>query len=231
MFCKKCGTKNDLTDKFCKNCGTPLENIQTSKESEFEKVAKKKNNPILVILGIVVLVGVLYFGRQIPERIANQKTNQITFSGYSFEIPEIYEANIKDNTMTIVSDLFESQEAIGIRIYSTGYDKLVSEMKELASRNDTIYNLETKTYEKEEYIIADYETGDYKGAVVLKEAADNNVFWVQTISKSTTRGREILNDFIPVIINAKKTGQTSSDSGEEISVSIMNKLKEIIQNI
>ena len=65
--------------------------------------------------------------------------------------------------------------------------------------------------------------------MALKEAEDSNVFWIQTVSSSTTRGRKILNDFIPIIANAKKVGNTSNNNSGDISVNIMSKLKEIIQ--
>ena len=65
--------------------------------------------------------------------------------------------------------------------------------------------------------------------MALKEAEDSNVFWIQTVSSSTTRGRKILNDFIPIIANAKKVGNTANNNSGDISVNIMSKLKEIIQ--
>ena len=144
MFCKNCGTKNETTDNFCKNCGTPLENIQNKKESEFEKVAKKKNNPIFVVLGIIILITILYIGRQIPEQLIIQETENVTFSGYTFKIPSPYQAIINDDTLTIISENFQDQEAIGIKIYSDGYDELVSEMKALADAGNAISDLETE---------------------------------------------------------------------------------------
>lgn len=229
MFCRNCGTKNDVTDKFCKNCGTKLENIKNIRESKFEQVAKKKNNPLFVILGVIAIVTILYFGRQIPEKIASKTTEKITFSGYRFEIPATCQVSVNNNILTIKEDSFQEQEAIGIRIYASGYDELALEMQKLANLNDTVFNLDIGTYKKEQYIIADYETGNYKGAVALKEAEDSNVFWIQTVSSSTTRGRKILNDFIPIIANAKKVGNTANNNSGDISVNIMSKLKEIIQ--
>ena len=226
MFCKNCGTKNETIDNFCKNCGTPLENIQNKKESEFEKVAKKKNNPIFVVLGIIILITILYIGRQIPEQLIIQETENVTFSGYTFKIPSPYQAIINDDTLTIISENFQDQEAIGIKIYSDGYDELVSEMKALADAGTAISDLETEKYENTEYVIADYDIGDYKGAVALKKAEDSDVLWLQTVSSSTTRGRKILTEFIPIIISAKKTGTTIADTYEENSISIINKLKE-----
>lgn len=87
MYCRKCGTKNDATDKFCKNCGTPLEKTQNKKESKFETIAKKKSNPVFIIIGIIIIVAVLYVGRQIPKQLIISETENVTFSGYSFKIP------------------------------------------------------------------------------------------------------------------------------------------------
>ena len=229
MYCRKCGTKNEPADNFCKNCGTPLEKTLNKKESKFETIGKKKSNPVFIIIGIIIIVAVLYVGRQLPEYLMKQETELVTFSGYSLEIPLTYQAVVNNDTLTIMSDSFEEQEAIGIRIYATGYEELASEIQKLANLNDTVFNLDIGTYKKEQYIIADYETGNYKGAVALKEAEDSNVFWIQTVSSSTTRGRKILNDFIPIIANAKKVGNTANNNSGDISVNIMSKLKEIIQ--
>lgn len=231
MYCRNCGTKNDATDKFCKNCGTPLEKNQNKKESKFETIAKKKSNPVFIIIGIIIIVAVLYVGRQLPEYLMKQETELVTFSGYSLEIPLTYQAVVNNDTLTIMSDSFEEQEAIGIRIYATGYEELVSELKELASTDNSISNLETEKYENEEYVIAEYDIGNYKGAVALKKAEDDNVFWVQTVSPTSSRGREILQNFVPVIATAKKTGTTTSEVDGEISMSITNKLKEEIVEI
>lgn len=130
-----------------------------------------------------------------------------------------------------MSENFQEQEAIGIRIYAKGYEELVSELKALASADNSISNLETEKYENEEYVIAEYDIGNYKGAVALKKAEDENVLWIQTVSSSTTRGRKILTEFIPIITTAKKTGTTTSDTDKEISMSVMNKLKEEIVEI
>lgn len=159
MFCKNCGTKNEATDNFCKNCGTPLENTQKKEESQFEKVAKKKSNPIFIIIGIIIVVAILYIGRQVPQQLI---------------IPE------------------------------------------------------TEKYGNEEYVIAEYDTGDYKGALALKKAEDENVLWIQTVSSSTTRGRKILTEFIPIITTAKKIGMTTSDTDKEISMSVMNTLTGLL---
>ena len=51
-----------------------------------------------------------------------------------------------------------------------------------------------------------------------------------SLAKSS-RGREILQNFIPVIATAKKTGTTTSEVDGEISMSITNKLKEEIVEI
>lgn len=224
MYCRKCGTKNDSVDNFCKNCGTPLEKVQNKKESKFETLAKKKSNPVFIILGIIIIVAVLYVGRQIPEFLMKQETEVVTFSGYSLEIPLTYQTVINNDTLTIMSDSFAEQEAIGIRIYEQGYEELVSEIKSLANTDNSISNIETKKYKGEEYVIAEYDIEDYKGAVALKKAEDDNVFWVQTVSPTSSRGREILQDFLPVIATAKKTGTTTSEIDKEISMSIMNTL-------
>ena len=224
MYCRKCGTKNDSADNFCKNCGTPLEKTLNKKESKFETIAKKKSNPVFIIIGIIIIVAVLYVGRQLPEYLMKQETELVTFSGYSLEIPLTYQAVVNNDTLTIMSDSFAEQEAIGIRIYEQGYEELVSEIKSLANTDNSISNIETKKYKGEEYVIAEYDIEDYKGAVALKKAEDDNVFWVQTVSPTSSRGREILQDFLPVIATAKKTGTTTSETDKEISMSIMNTL-------
>lgn len=228
MFCKNCGTKNEATDNFCKNCGTPLENTQKKEESQFEKVAKKKSNPIFIIIGIIIVVAILYIGRQVPQQLIIPETENVTFSGYSFTIPSPYQAVINGDTLTVVSENFQDQEAIGIKIYSNGYEELISEMQALADTGDSLSNLETEKYGNEEYVIAEYDTGDYKGALALKKAEDENVLWIQTVSSSTTRGRKILTEFIPIITTAKKTGTTTSDTDKEISMSVMNTLTGLL---
>lgn len=228
MFCKNCGTKNEATDNFCKNCGTPLENTQKKEESQFEEVAKKKSNPIFIIIGIIIVVAILYIGRQVPQQLIIPETENVTFSGYSFTIPSPYQAVINGDTLTVVSENFQDQEAIGIKIYSNGYEELISEMQVLADTGDSLSNLETEKYGNEEYVIAEYDIGDYKGAVALKKAEDENVLWIQTVSSSTTRGRKILTEFIPIITTAKNIGMTTSDTDKEISMSVMNTLTGLL---
>lgn len=42
MYCRNCGTKNDLNDKFCKSCGTKLTTEKQSYNNNLEKSKTKK---------------------------------------------------------------------------------------------------------------------------------------------------------------------------------------------
>lgn len=224
MFCKNCGTKNEINNKFCKNCGMELQ-VENNRESQFEKAAKKKSNPIFVALGIFLLSALLYTGRELPAKLLSRQINDISFSGYSFQLPGTYNSTIENETLTINSSSFATNEILIIKIYSTGFDSMVSEMRELASKKEYIYNME----DNDNYIIANYVINDSKGALALKKAEEDDFFWIQTLADSDLRAKEILIDFMPILSNANKMGNATANRKEEISINIKNKINEILK--
>lgn len=80
MFCEKCGTKNDSSNKFCEKCGNKLEaevktkksenqtkatksakDITTSAKNKFNTLSKKQKLIGGIVLALVVILVVLYF--------------------------------------------------------------------------------------------------------------------------------------------------------------------------
>ena len=223
MFCRNCGTKNEINNKFCKNCGMKLQ-IGNNQESDFEKAAKKKRNPIFVAVGIFILSALLYAGRELPEKILANQTNNISFSGYSFELPGTYNTTIKNETLTIKSSDFATNEVLIVKIYSTGFDSFLSDMKEMANKKEYIYNMESN----DNYVIANYTIGDLKGAIALKKAENDDFFWIQTLADSNLRAKKILIDFMPILSNANKTGNNIENSKEDFSTTIKNKINKLL---
>lgn len=56
MYCKNCGNKIDLNDKFCISCGTEIEKNDVVISNNLEKVDKSGNDVSSLVLGIFSLV-------------------------------------------------------------------------------------------------------------------------------------------------------------------------------
>lgn len=211
MYCRNCGTKNDLNDKFCKNCGTKLATEKQSYNTNLEK--SKTKNPFLIIIGLFLLVAILYGGREIPKKLAATKINTVSYSGYNLKVPATYKTNIENDVLQITADYFEKKESIGIQLYQDSYNNVLKNFKQLQDTNQIITDLKKETYENEEFIVASYKLKEYQGIIAIKEATNNEVFWTQTMTTTYDRGKVLIKEAIPIVMSANK----NSDSLEENS--------------
>lgn len=211
MYCRNCGTKNDLNDKFCKNCGTKLATEKESYNTHLEK--SKTKNPFLIIIGLFLLVAILYGGREIPKKLAATKINTVSYSGYNLKVPATYKTNIENDVLQITADYFEKKESIGIQLYQDSYNNVLKSFKQLQDTNQIITDLKKETYKNEEFIVASYKLKEYQGIIAIKEATNNEVFWTQTMTTTYDRGKVLIKEAIPIVMSANK----NSDSLEENS--------------
>ena len=71
MYCKKCGCKFEIGQKFCTNCGTKRDELQDNQTTNVQQAiseqtlneleTKKKFNPIFIIVIIIVVIMILSF--------------------------------------------------------------------------------------------------------------------------------------------------------------------------
>lgn len=206
MYCRNCGTKNDLNDKFCKSCGTKLTTEKQSYNNNLEKSKTKKT--FLIIIGLLLLVAILYVGREIPKKLAATKINTISYAGYNLKVPAIYKTNIENDVLNIKADYFESNESIGIQLYQDSYNNVLKSFKQLQDTNQIITDLKEETYEDEKFIVASYKLKENQGIIAIKKATNNEVFWTQTMTRTYDRGKVLIKEAIPMVMSANKNSHS-----------------------
>lgn len=78
MFCINCGSKLNDSDKFCNNCGkqmNQINNVTTSENNTQVKTTKKQNNPVGIVIGIIILIFGLGLLSSSTKKIVNESSN------------------------------------------------------------------------------------------------------------------------------------------------------------
>lgn len=84
IYCSKCGSENDSSDKFCSSCGKPLNNTKTN---ELPKINLDNHRIIIIALVAIIIllfIGILSTGFLTPK-IPLQTTN---FGQFEMGIPK-----------------------------------------------------------------------------------------------------------------------------------------------
>lgn len=235
IYCPRCGTENNPSDKYCKNCGNSLEKpgpnpipnpmpqqdlqqpleqpIQTKPirnenkaQKEFLKEANKKASPItFVIIGAIVLVMLLVLW--IASNFLNTtQTYTLNVSGYSYSIPVKYTASVSDEKITLIGSDYAEDEGIVIQVYGDDYEGILTNFKQLIEEDNLIEKVTEKDFEDETWIVANYKTEEYKGVIGIRRISDQQSFWVQVLTDDYARGEELLKEISPILNEAKWIG-------------------------
>ena len=223
MVCNQCGSENKIGDKFCKNCGAPLQEAT----SEFKKQANIKTKPIMILILVIIVLIVLFIGREVPSLIKKMQPNTVTIGNYSMKIPGNYETAVDNNVLTLRLDRFSSEEAVGIQLYPDSYDNVLFNFQLLQDSSEMIIDIEQTEYEDIDWIIANYQMENYRGVVAIKKAGDDKVFWVQSMTTTYKRGKELVEGVIPFVNDATEVKSTTKQ--KDTTTSIVSRLIEMTE--
>lgn len=236
MFCKECGTKNDIGDKFCKNCGRQLHEINNQgninkKPSVFQE---KKKPPILLIVGVIAFVAVLFFAREGATLFKSD--TKVNCAGYSFTIPKEYETEIVDgNILKLTKKTGFTEETAVIYVYQSNYDQLKEGfyyLEQYNLQNWANYNLngeylgyEETTINNKNVLLIDVKVDGHYSTAAMMKISEEYVLGVQTVSTSKSNTRKMAEKLVPVIIEAKRTEEEIKPYNNNMTVSIFELLR------
>ncbi|MBL3917648.1 hypothetical protein FH729_05645 [Bacteroides thetaiotaomicron] len=141
MFCKKCGTKQKVDEKFCAKCGTPYIEVNSNNDCDLHQTSNDINNIYKKLS--VTTKKILYHKN--TNRIHFEKDKNYHLKKYVFYVLMIlciffggYQF-ISNDTVS----LEESFSKIGsnINIFSGGNSALLKKFNKSISNNYTVYNV------------------------------------------------------------------------------------------
>lgn len=224
MVCNRCGSQNKIEDKYCKNCKALLQETP----SEFKKQANIKTKPIMIIAAVIIVLIVLFIGREGPLLIKQMKSNTVTIGNYNMKVSGIYETSVKNNVLILTSNQFGSKEMVGVQIYPDSYDNVVFNFRQLQNAGEMIIYVKQTEYEERDWLIASYQMKNYRGAVAITKASGDEIFWIQAITTTHKRGKKLVEDIIPFVNDATKL-ETDTKQKSTTSASIVSKLIEMTE--
>lgn len=236
MFCKECGTKNDIEDKFCKNCGKQLHEINNpeninKKPSIFQQ---KKNPPILLIVGVIGFIAVLFFAREGTTLFKSD--TKVECAGYTFTIPKEYETEIVNgNVLRLTKNSGFTEETALIYVYQSNYDSLkqgFSYIEQYNLKSWANYNLdgeylgyEETTINNKNILLIDIKVDGHYSTAAMMKISEDYVLGVQAVSTSKDNTRQLAEKLVPVIIKAERTEEEIKPYNNNLTVSIFELLR------
>lgn len=224
MVCNQCGSQNKTGDKYCQNCGALLQETT----SEFKKQANIKTKPIMIIVTLIIVVIILFIGREVPLLMKKMQSSTVTIGNYNMKISGIYEASVENNVLTLTSDQFGSKEIVGVQIYPDSYDNVLFNFQQLQDSGGMIIDVEQTKYEGTNWLIASYKMKNYQGSVAITKASDDEVFWIQATATNYKRGKEIVQEIIPFVNDAVEVKSNEKQKNTTVT-SIVSKLIEMTE--
>ncbi|WP_405315357.1 zinc ribbon domain-containing protein [Methanobrevibacter sp.] len=194
MKCPKCGSENSSGAKFCKSCGGPLENTETT---------KTENKNRMIIIALVAAIAVLAIGVVLASGVLNgvELENQ-EFEGFKMDVPvdskfvldESYTTNPKNIFVGYLNDGEHQMDAFGFQVGNNLSEDTVAALAEF-----------------------DHSDGDIK---IYKNESDGDRFY-EAFKEGNDANIVILGDNVDVITKMaksfndkgfKKLAKTSEDS-------------------
>ena len=178
MKCPKCGSENSSGAKFCKSCGGPLENTETT---------KTENKNRMIIIALVAAIAVLAIGVVLASGVLNgvELENQ-EFEGFKMDVPvdskfvldESYTTNPKNIFVGYLNDGEHQMDAFGFQVGNNLSEDTVAALAEF-----------------------DHSDGDIK---IYKNESDGDRFY-EAFKEGNDANIVILGDNVDVITKMAKS--------------------------